>query len=205
MYWSLHDGKIVGYMMLAMGHVGKTQQAGLGIDAYGHLPAHVIARLATDERHERNGVGRRMVSFAISLATKMATDVGCRVVLANSEPDAVGFYKKMGFARFAPRRCFPALVPRAPILMRYWTKRGMKGVLWCQCIWTWGRICPSTTSDAGLGHMVHRAFRHPARQGRPQRRQGTGRSAGKSPGRGPRPALWPPAPDAPPSRTRRGR
>lgn len=42
-----------------------------------------------------------MASFAFSLATKMP-DVGCRVVLANSEPDAVGFYKKMGFARFAP-------------------------------------------------------------------------------------------------------
>lgn len=102
MYWSLHDGKIVGCMMLAMGHVGKTQQAGLGIGAYGHLPALVIARLAADERHERNGAGRRMASFAISLATQMATDVGCRIVPANSEPDSVGFYKKMGFARFAP-------------------------------------------------------------------------------------------------------
>ena len=118
MYWTLRDGKIVGYTMLAMGHVSKTQQAGLGIDAYGHLPALVIARLATDERHERNGVGRRMVSFAISLATEMATDVGCRVVLANSEPDAAGFYKKMGFARFAPTSllsnpCAPCPNPNA--------------------------------------------------------------------------------------------
>lgn len=41
-----------------------------------------------------------MVSFAIALATKLVMDVGCRVVLANSEPDAVGFYEKMGFERF---------------------------------------------------------------------------------------------------------
>ena len=113
MYWSLHDGKIVGYMMLAMGHVTKMQQAGLGIDAYGHMPALVIARLATDERYERRGVGRRMVSYAISLAARMSMDAGCRAVIANSEPDAVGFYEKMGFARLpvAPSPSVPC-IPR---------------------------------------------------------------------------------------------
>ena len=99
MYWAIHNGKIVGYMMLAMGHVVKERQADLGIDTYGHVPALVIARLATDERHERQGVGKHMISYAISLAGKMALDVGCRVVLANSDPDAVGFYERMGFMR----------------------------------------------------------------------------------------------------------
>ena len=103
MYWAIHDDKIVGYMMLAMGHVSKDQQADLGIDSYGHMPSLVIARLATDIRYERLGVGRHMVSFAISLATRMAAEVGCRVVFANSDPDAVGFYEKMGFVKFVSR------------------------------------------------------------------------------------------------------
>ena len=95
----MHDEKIVGYIMLAMGRVGRERQADLGIDAYGQMPALVITRLAVDERHERNGVGRYMATHAVDLAGKTSFDLGCRVVLADSEPDAVGFYEKMGYAR----------------------------------------------------------------------------------------------------------
>ena len=104
MYWAVREGKVVGYMMLALGHMGKERQADLGIDTYGPIPALVIARLATDERHERSGIGRRMTSYAVDLAGRMARDAGCRLVLADSDPDAVGFYEKMGFARFAARQ-----------------------------------------------------------------------------------------------------
>ena len=102
-YWAVHKDRIVGYMMLAMGHVGKRRQADLGIDTYGPVPALVIARLATDERHERSGIGRRMTYYAVSLAGRMALDAGCRLVLADSDRDAVGFYEKMGFVRFSER------------------------------------------------------------------------------------------------------
>lgn len=100
MYWAVHDDNIVGYIMLAMGSAGEERQADLGIDTYGHIPALAIARLATDERYERRGIGRYMTSYAIKFARRMAMDVGCRVVLANSVPDAVEFYEKMGFAKF---------------------------------------------------------------------------------------------------------
>lgn len=100
LYWATYNGESVGYMMLAMGHAMNDRQADLGIDTYGHIPALVIMRLATDKRHERQGVGRYMTSYAIDIAGQMALDVGCRAVLANSAPDAVGFYEKMGFAKF---------------------------------------------------------------------------------------------------------
>lgn len=100
MYWAMHDERIVGYMMLAMGHVGRERQADLDMDTHGQVPALAITRLAVDKRHERNGVGRYMVSHAVDLAGKMALDAGCRLVLADSEPCAVGFYEKMGFTRF---------------------------------------------------------------------------------------------------------
>ena len=103
MYWAVREGNVVGYMMLAMGHIGKERQANLGIDTYGPVPALVIARLATDERHERSGIGRRMTYYAVNLAGRMAPDVGCSLVLADSDRDAVGFYTKMGFVRFAAR------------------------------------------------------------------------------------------------------
>ena len=101
MYWAVREGEVVGYMMLAMGHVGEERQADLGIDTYGPVPALVITRLATDERHERSGIGRRMTYHAVDLAGRMALDVGCRLVLADSDRDAVGFYEKMGFIKFA--------------------------------------------------------------------------------------------------------
>ena len=101
MYWAVLEGEVVGYMMLALGHVVEERQADLGIDTYGPVPALVIARLATDERHERNGVGRHMAFYAVGLAGRLALDAGCRLVVADSDPDAVEFYEKMGFAKFA--------------------------------------------------------------------------------------------------------
>ena len=117
MYRAWYRGRIAGCMMLAAGRAGREGQADLGIDTYGMLPALVIARLATDERHEGNGVGRSMIRHALDIADRLATDVGCRVVFANSEPDAVGFYEKMGFVKFAAMRHLPSgslpLDPRA--------------------------------------------------------------------------------------------
>ena len=99
MYWAVHNDDIVGYMMLAMGSAGEERPADLGIDMYGHIPALAIARLATDKRYERRGIGRYMTSYAIKFARRMAMDVGCRVTLANSAPDAVGFCEKNGLCQ----------------------------------------------------------------------------------------------------------
>ena len=106
LYWATYNGEAVGYMMLALGHAMWELQSDLGIDTYGHIPALVITRLATDERYERQGVGGYMVSYAVDVAGKIAPDVGCRVVLADSVPNAVGFYEKMGFRRFTVQSSF---------------------------------------------------------------------------------------------------
>ena len=99
-YWVVHDNKVVGYMTLAMGSASEEWQVDLGIDTYGPIPALAIVRLATDERYERQGVGRYMVSYATRLARTMGGDIGCRIVRVNSEPDVVGFYAAMGFNKF---------------------------------------------------------------------------------------------------------
>ena len=99
-YWAMERNKITGYMVLAMGNVDQEKQPDLDIDSYGPVPALLIARLATDERYEGQGVGRLMTSYAVRVARAMASRVGCRAVLANSEPDVVGFYEKVGFVKF---------------------------------------------------------------------------------------------------------
>ena len=102
LYWATSGDDVVGYMALAMGNVDMERQADLGIDTYGPVPSLSIAYLATDKRHEGQGVGRLLVSYAIALARRLALDVGCRAVVANSERDAVGFYEKPKFTRFKP-------------------------------------------------------------------------------------------------------
>ena len=101
MHWAVCGNKVVGYTVLALGSMDKGRQVDLGIDTYGPIPALLIARLATDERYERQGIGRYLISHAVRPATKMAKNAGCRIVLANSEPDVVGFYKATGFTRFS--------------------------------------------------------------------------------------------------------
>ena len=71
MYWAIRNGETVGYIMLAMGHADEERQVDLGVNTYGHLPALVITRLATDERYERQGIGRHVASHAIDIAGSM--------------------------------------------------------------------------------------------------------------------------------------
>ena len=97
MYWALYEDKVVGYMMLAANRLDKDKQKKLGIDSYWHIPALLISLLAVDKRYEGRGIGSFMVQYAQNLAGGVAADMGCRVVLVNSEPDVVEFYKKLKF------------------------------------------------------------------------------------------------------------
>lgn len=97
LYLAIYKGRVVGYMMLAASRLDKDKQKKLGIDSYGHIPALLISLLAVDKRYESQGIGSFMVQYAENLATTTAANIGCRVVLVNSEPDVVGFYKKLKF------------------------------------------------------------------------------------------------------------
>lgn len=99
MYWAIHNGTVVGYMVLAMDSLGKEKQPLLGIDSYGNIPALLVASLATDGRHERHGIATFLLSCATKIAEELAPKVGCRVVLCNAEHDVVEFYEKRGFVK----------------------------------------------------------------------------------------------------------
>lgn len=97
LYLAMCEDSAAGYMMLAANRLDKGMQKKLGIDAYGHIPALLISLLAVDRRYEGQGIGSFMVQYAQILAADVAAYMGCRVVLVNSEPDVVGFYKKLKF------------------------------------------------------------------------------------------------------------
>lgn len=57
-----------------------------------------MRRMAITETEQRRGHGRRLVD----LIERFAAEHACFRILVSSAPDAVGFYEKCGFTRFAP-------------------------------------------------------------------------------------------------------
>lgn len=61
------------------------------------LPVLRLARLAVDQRIQRQGVGRQLLRAVLLLAREMASRVGCIGVLVDAKPGAVEFYRRYGF------------------------------------------------------------------------------------------------------------
>jgi GNAT superfamily N-acetyltransferase len=61
------------------------------------LPILRIARLATDERFQGQGIGRLLLRAMFELALEMRDRVGCIGVVVDAKADAVAFYSSLGF------------------------------------------------------------------------------------------------------------
>jgi predicted N-acetyltransferase YhbS len=103
-------------------HVGVTYVAVEGHEIHGYVsvsPAHVeidalpaavrkklpryplpvlrLARLAVARSVQGQGVGRHLLRFVLSLAVRMADELGCVGVVVDAKPDAIPFYRRFGF------------------------------------------------------------------------------------------------------------
>lgn len=56
-----------------------------------------LARLAIDDAARGAGVGKALLRHTLRLAVKMDEELGCVGVLVDAKPDAVAFYRKLGF------------------------------------------------------------------------------------------------------------
>jgi len=61
------------------------------------VPVLRLARLAVDQRAQRKGVADALLRAIFALAHRMAADMGCLGVVVDAKPEAVGFYRKLGF------------------------------------------------------------------------------------------------------------
>lgn len=61
------------------------------------LPVLRLARLAVDEHAQGRGVGRALLRTVLMLAHRMASDFGCIGVVVDAKPNAIAFYKNLGF------------------------------------------------------------------------------------------------------------
>jgi GNAT superfamily N-acetyltransferase len=61
------------------------------------IPVLRLARLAVDERHQRQGIARLLLRAVFILARKMAIDMGCLGIVVDAKPEAIAFYEMFGF------------------------------------------------------------------------------------------------------------
>jgi len=66
---------------------------------YRRYPALKIARLATDNRYQRQGIGRAMLLKTMEIAIVLSGYIGVRILTVDSKPESVGFYENFGFKR----------------------------------------------------------------------------------------------------------
>lgn len=97
----LYKNSIVGYFTLIADSVsidGLDDAAHPGYN-YSKLPAVKIARLATDERFVRCGIGRYMMQEIITIAFLLTQYIGCKVITVDVKPDALPYYESFAFQK----------------------------------------------------------------------------------------------------------
>ncbi len=99
-YVSCHAGVVVGYYTLAIGQVAPDDATSrlLKGQATGRpVPVIVLARLAIDRGHQREGLGTGLLEDALIGCSVIAERVGVAALVAHSHDGAAGFYDSFGF------------------------------------------------------------------------------------------------------------
>ena len=96
------DGKtVVGYYALAAAQVQPeqaTERIAKGEPAGRPIPVVLLARLAVDHNHQRNGIGRSLLQDALLRSLQAADSIGIRAMLIHAKHDAArAWYEQFGF------------------------------------------------------------------------------------------------------------
>ena len=67
--------------------------------SYSRYPALKIARLATDTRFQRQGIGTYMLYLTIAIAYRISHYSGCKYITVDSKRESALFYEQFGFIR----------------------------------------------------------------------------------------------------------
>jgi GNAT superfamily N-acetyltransferase len=102
-YVAVDGSAILGFATVAASQLTCTtlsQAARKGLPAY-PLPVLRLARLAVDQRAAGQGVGQLLLRTVFALARR--EEMGCVGVVVDAKPEAVGFYRKLGFIELEAR------------------------------------------------------------------------------------------------------
>lgn len=94
-------GGVRGYYTLVAGqleHAEATEAVSKGLSRQFPIPVAILARLAVDEHHQRQGLGASLLNDAFERICRAAQEVAVRAVVVHAINDAaVGFYERFGF------------------------------------------------------------------------------------------------------------
>jgi ribosomal protein S18 acetylase RimI-like enzyme len=96
------SSQVLGYLSIMCAEISLQQNYTIDDKAAANRflfqPAIRIAKLAVDAKHQRIGIGKALLQFAIGLiSTSVQPAVGCRFVVLDAKSKSVPFYKRLGF------------------------------------------------------------------------------------------------------------
>ncbi len=94
------SGKTIGYVCIAMGALQRKSLPKKRIQQkrFRNVPSPLLGQMARDVNYTKQGVGRIMVDWVLSTASRLSQEVGCRFVILDAELDKVEHYKnRFGF------------------------------------------------------------------------------------------------------------
>ena len=103
-YVAVEEGRILGYATVSPAHLECASLPEVDrkrLPSY-PLPVLRLARLATAEDAQGQGVGKALLRHVCLLATRMSADFGCVGLLVDAKPEAVAYYEAFGFLRLEP-------------------------------------------------------------------------------------------------------
>ncbi len=98
-YIAVEDGTILGYITVSPSEIeidALPAERRRRLPRY-PLPTLRLARLAVAEHAQGRGIGRALLRFALTLARRMADEIGCVGVVVDAKPEARNFYLRYGF------------------------------------------------------------------------------------------------------------
>jgi GNAT superfamily N-acetyltransferase len=94
------DSTVIGYYALTVGQIeaarGTTRLA-KGQPPGAPIPVAILARLAVDQGHQGQGLGRSLLQDALLRCAGAAQRVGIRALVVHSHEKSAGFYRGFGF------------------------------------------------------------------------------------------------------------
>lgn len=102
---AVDDDRILGYATVSAGHLEIEDLPASRLKRLPRYPLPIsrLARLAVASPAQGKGVGSELLRYVFSLALRMAKDLRCVGVAVDARPQAVGFYRRLGFVELELR------------------------------------------------------------------------------------------------------
>jgi len=89
------DNNVLAYITMSVSSIRKNMIE--KNKPYEELPVLLIARLAVDNKYQKQRLGEELLKLAIKKALELSDNLGCVGIVVDSKPKAIDFYKKFGF------------------------------------------------------------------------------------------------------------